>query len=377
MIARIAALPPLVLALAAVLLWSTLAAMSLKLRGMPPFLLVGITLVIGSISSVHRIRDWRASWKVIALGVYGLFAYHFTLFVALRNAPAVEANLINYLWPLLIVVLAPLFVRGSHLTLRHVAGALLGFAGAALLVTGGKFAFEWQYATGYALAAGAALIWSTFSLATSRLGSVPTAMVGLFCAVSGALALMCHAVFEPRYAFAASDWPWLIALGLGPMGLAFFAWDAALKRGDPRSIGMLSYLTPLLSTLVLALTGGGALTTLALVAMGMIIGGALLGTWPRTDETYVIRWEFQVAPEHEQAFVQAYGEQGDWVQLFKRGDGYLGTSLSPVTNRPGWYRTVDRWSSRARYDAFRGTFAQEYAAIDRACEALTLEERRV
>jgi drug/metabolite transporter (DMT)-like permease len=278
MVARLASLPPLLLALAAVLLWSTLAAMSLKLRGMPPLLLVGVTLLIGSLVSVHRVREWRAPWEVIALGVYGLFAYHLTLFVALRNAPAVEANLINYLWPLLIVVLTPAFVTGRHLTLRHLAGALLGFLGAALLVTGGKFSFEWRYAGGYALAAGAALIWSTFSLATSRLGSIPTAMVGLFCAVSGALALLCHAVFEPGYAFSPRDWPWLIALGLGPMGLAFFAWDAALKRGDPRAIGLLSYLTPLLSTVVLALTGGGELSGVAFAAMGLIIGGALLGT---------------------------------------------------------------------------------------------------
>lgn len=280
MISRLASLPPLILALAAVLLWSTLAAMSLKLRGTPPLLLVGITLLIGSLVSVHRVREWRAPWKVIVLGVYGLFAYHFTLFVALRNAPAVEANLINYLWPLLIVVLTPAFVKGRHLTLRHIAGASLGFLGAALLVTGGKFSFEWQYATGYALAATAALIWSTFSLATSRLGSIPTAMVGLFCAVSGTLALVCHAAFEPRYAFAPGDWPWLVALGLGPMGLAFFAWDAALKRGDPRAIGLLSYLTPLLSTIVLAMTGGGELSGLAFAAMGLIVGGALLGTWP-------------------------------------------------------------------------------------------------
>ena len=276
--ARIASLPPLLLAFAAVLLWSMLAAMGLKLRGMPPFLLVGAALLIGSLVSVHRIREWRAPWKVVALGVYGLFAYHLALFVALRNAPAVEANLINYLWPLLIVVLTPLFMRDKRLTARHAIAALLGFGGAALLVTGGKFAFEWRYATGYALALGAALIWSTYSLATSRLGSMPTAMVGLFCAVSGVLALACHALFEPHYAIASADWPWLIALGLGPMGLAFFAWDAALKRGDPRSIGLLSYLTPLLSTLVLA-AGGGTLTGLTLVAMMLILGGALLGSW--------------------------------------------------------------------------------------------------
>jgi len=280
MLSRVARLPPLVHALCAVLLWSTVATLSVTLRAVPPFLLVGTTLLIGSLVSVHRIRDWRAPWRVLALGVYGLFAYHFALFVALRRAPAIEANLINYLWPLLIVVLTPLFVRGKRLGLRHVLAALSGFCGAALLATGGKFSFAWQYASGYALALAAALIWSTYSLMTSRLGSVSSVLVGMCCAVSGALALLCHAAFEPAYVFAAGDWPALIVMGLGPMGLAFFAWDAALKRGDPRAIGLLSYLTPLLSTSLLAATGYGTLSGPGLVAMLLIVGGALLGTWP-------------------------------------------------------------------------------------------------
>ena len=280
MLSRLAGLPPLVHALCAVLLWSTVATLSVTLRDVPPFLLVGTTLLIGSLVSVHRIREWRAPWRVLALGVYGLFAYHFALFVALRRAPAIEANLINYLWPLLIVVLTPLFVRGKHLGLRHVLAALAGFCGAALLATGGKFSFAWQYAVGYALALAAALIWSTYSLMTSRLGSVSSVLVGMCCVVSGSLALLCHAAFEPAYTFAARDWPALVVMGLGPMGLAFFAWDAALKRGDPRAIGLLSYLTPLLSTSLLAATGYGTLSGLALLAMLLIVGGALLGTWP-------------------------------------------------------------------------------------------------
>lgn len=254
--------------------------MSLHLKHLPPLMLVGITLLIGAATSLHRIREWRASWRQLALGVYGLFAYHLALFIALREAPAVEANLVNYLWPLLIVMLTPLFKPGQALTARHLAGAILAFIGAGLLVTGGKLDFQWQYATGYGLALTAAIIWSTFSLMSSRMEETSTAQVGLFCAVSGALSLGAHFLLEREYSLVATDWPWLIALGIGPMGLAFFAWDAALKRGDTRSIGLLSYLTPLLSTLGLVLTGGGVFTALSAAAMVLIIGGALVGTWP-------------------------------------------------------------------------------------------------
>jgi drug/metabolite transporter (DMT)-like permease len=264
-------------ALAAIALWGVLAALSLALRDWPPFLLAGTALVVGAACSIHRLRDWRVPGRALALGVYGLFGFHFLLFVALRLAPPVEANLVNYLWPLLIVVLAPVILPGVTLRPHHVVAALLGFAGAALLVTGGRLGFTAEYALGYAAALGSALVWSTFSLATKRFAALPTATIGLYCAVSGALALACHVLFEPRYVPAVAELPWLLALGLGPMGAAFFLWDYALKRGDPRSIGALAYLAPLLSTVVLVAAGEGSLGPPTLVAMGLIVGGAVLG----------------------------------------------------------------------------------------------------
>jgi drug/metabolite transporter (DMT)-like permease len=217
----------------------------------------------------------------LALGIYGLFAYHFCLFLALRLAPPLEANLINYLWPLFIVVLSPLVVRGTKLNPRHIGGALLGFAGAALLVTDGKLDFAASAAPGYALAFAAAVIWSTYSLMTKRLGeSFPTSTIATFCLVSGVLSLVCHALFESRYVPRASDLPYLAWIGIGPMGAAFYLWDRAMKRGDPRVIGTLAYLTPLLSTLLVTLVGGGRLRLVSATAMILIVGGAALGTWP-------------------------------------------------------------------------------------------------
>jgi drug/metabolite transporter (DMT)-like permease len=264
-------------ALGAIALWGVLAALSLRLKSWPPFLLVGAALLVGSLCSVHRFAAWRVPGRILALGVYGLFGFHFLLFMALRLAPPVEANLVNYLWPLLIVVLAPVMLTGPALRARQVVGAGVGFLGAALLVTGGELRFDPAHATGYALALGSAVVWATYSLATKRVAAFPTATIGLFCTVSGALALACHALFEPKYVPAASEWPWLLALGLGPMGAAFFLWDHALKHGDPRRIGALAYLTPMLSTLVLVAVGAGSLTPLTMIAVAMIVGGAVLG----------------------------------------------------------------------------------------------------
>lgn len=265
-------------ATAAILLWSTLAWLGLRLAAWPPFLLVGTALVIGAAVGAKRIHAWQVPAAALALGVYGLFGFHFLLFLALRHAPPVQANLVNYLWPLLIVLLAPVFVSGMRLDVRHVLAGLGGFAGAALLVTGGRFGLDMAHLAGYAMAAGSALVWATYSLASGRFRRVPTAAVGGYCLASGLAALACHLALEPRFVPPAADLPFLLLLGLGPMGAAFYLWDFAVKRGDPRTIGALAYLTPMLSTLLLVATGNGDMTAAAALGMALIVGGAALGS---------------------------------------------------------------------------------------------------
>ena len=265
-----------VFALAAIALWATLASLGVALAQVPPFLLTGLALVIGSVPSWPLARRWRVAPSTLLLGVWGLFGFHFLLFVALRSAPPLEANLVNYLWPLLIVVLAPVVLPGIRLRAVHVVAALAGFAGAALAIVGGR-QFAGGLSWGYLAAAGSALVWATYSLGTRRVARFPTAAVGLFGLVSGLLALACHALLEPAVELSARDWLLIVAVGVGPLGAAFFFWDAALKRSDPRRIGLLSYLTPLASTLLLAATTGRALTPWTGGAALLIVGAALVG----------------------------------------------------------------------------------------------------
>lgn len=263
-------------ALAAIALWSAVAILGVKLKTVPPFLLVGTALLVGGLAGLRRGALQGLRPRTVLLGVYGFFTYHFCLFTALRLAPPVETNLINYLWPLIMVLLTPVIIPGCALKPRHLLGAALGLGGAVLLVVDGKSVPASGRALGYALALAAAFIWPTYSLLTKRF-SEGNGGVAVCCLISGALSLACHAVFEPRHAFVAAEVPYLLALGVGPLGAAFYLWERAVKEGDPRVIATLAYATPLMSTAWLALFGGGRLTTASAAAAALIVGGAVVG----------------------------------------------------------------------------------------------------
>ena len=279
-------------ALAAIALWASLATLALSLTHVPAFLLTGICLMMGSVLAwpavLRRPALWRLAPSTLAFGVLSMFGYHFLLFMGLRLAPAVEVNLINYLWPLFLVVLAPLYLPGIHLRAVHLIAATMGFGGAMIAIWGaqtGQVAATASPILGYFLALGAAWTWANYSLQTKRLAGqgqgFPTAAIGLFGLVSGGLSLLCHWALEPAVSLSAQDWTLLALLGLGPLGAAFFLWDKALKLGDARHIGILSYLTPLASTTLLVVFSDRPLTLSIALAAALIMGAAVLGTRAR------------------------------------------------------------------------------------------------
>jgi len=268
----------------AVLLWSTLALFTAASGTMPPFQLLAISFAIGGLSLLalrpQSLGALRQPLPVWALGVGGLFGYHFLYFFALRNAPPVEAGLINYLWPLLIVLFSAL-LPGEKLRWNHLAGCALALAGAVLVVTRGQgFSFAPEYALGYGAALAAALAWSSYSVLSRRFASVPSEAITGFCLATAVLAAICHLFLEVTV-WPDSLWQWgaILALGLGPVGLAFYVWDIGVKQGDIQVLGAASYSAPLLSTLILILTGYASYSHIILVACLLITAGAVLAAW--------------------------------------------------------------------------------------------------
>jgi drug/metabolite transporter (DMT)-like permease len=268
----------------AVLLWAALALFTVAVGPVPPFQLTAVCFAIGggigllwiaaSGQGYARIRGLPPAVWIVGIG--GLFGYHFCYFTALRLAPPAPASLVAYLWPLLIVLFSGL-LPGERLRPLHITGALVAFAGAALVVAGPGASFSWSHLPGYVAAAACALIWSGYSLLSRRLGAAPTETVAVFCIATAALSLFAHRALE-NTAWPADTLGWLamLALGLGPVGLAFYLWDIGCKRGDIQLLGTASYAAPLVSTLILIAAGFAEPTPSLMLAAALIVGGALV-----------------------------------------------------------------------------------------------------
>jgi drug/metabolite transporter (DMT)-like permease len=268
----------------AVLMWSLLALFTAASGRVPPFQLAAMTFAIGGALgaatwTVRRgaVAALRQKPEVWALGIGGLFGYHALYFMALRLAPPATAGLINYLWPLLIVLFSAL-LPGERLRVHHVAGALLGLIGTVVLIAGsGGVGFAQDQAPGLAASFVAAFVWATYSVLSRRFDKVPTDAVAGFCLATAILAAGCHWLFEEtRWPTTAVQWLAVAGLGVAPVGAAFYAWDFGVKRGDIRVLGAASYAAPVLSTLILVATGFAQASVSLALAAALIAGGGLL-----------------------------------------------------------------------------------------------------
>jgi drug/metabolite transporter (DMT)-like permease len=265
-------------------MWALLALLTVSAGPVPPFQLTAICFAIGGTLGLGWIAASGAGLgrlhglppAVWIVGIGGLFGYHACYFTALRLAPAAQASLVAYLWPLLIVLFSGL-LPGERLRAAHVIGATIAFAGAWLVVLGPGAGFSTEHLPGYAAAAACAVIWASYSVLSRRLGTAPTESVAVFCLATAVLSALAHLAFETTaWPEGARAWAATAALGAGPVGLAFYLWDFGCKRGDIQLLGVGAYAAPLASTLLLVAAGVARPSAGLAIAAVLIAGGALL-----------------------------------------------------------------------------------------------------
>jgi drug/metabolite transporter (DMT)-like permease len=268
----------------AILMWSLLAVMTAASGRVPPFQLTAMAFALGGAMGIAAIAA-RGRWQELRqppvawlVGVGGLFGYHFFYFTALRHAPPVEASLIAYLWPLLIVLLSAL-LPGERLRWFHLAGAALGLIGTVLVVGGDTITLDPAYLTGYAAAFACAIVWSVYSVLSRRLAGVATGAVAGFCVATALLSTIAHVFLEETvWPAQASEWLAVAGLGLLPLGAAFYVWDYGVKNGDIQVLGASAYAAPLLSTTILILAGFAAPSWAVAAAALLIAAGGVLAS---------------------------------------------------------------------------------------------------
>ena len=214
--------------------------------------------------------------KALLLGVWGIFIYHYVYYMALSRAPLAEGAILATTWSFWIVVFSSVILF-KKLKISIMITALVGMVGAGLVIASGKdLSFDSDYMLGYLLALACGLIWSSFSVALGHVRITKEPMTA-FTIVAAILSTLLYILTMPHEMPSAKALSAAIYLGCIPLGLSFFLWNRAVTKGNMVIIGFLSYLTPPLSVLMVALIHGEAVSSQVLVGMAVIIVASIGG----------------------------------------------------------------------------------------------------
>jgi len=265
----------------AVVLWASWPSLATMVRPAPPLLVLGASALIGFLISFLLAVRQNASHAFVSVplrtlvfvsvGLMGNNAFYLAAIV--RIGPA-EANVVHYLWPVLLVLLASILHRRSP-SLLQVSGIACGFIGVAIALfpqMGGSLDVA-----GVLLGACGALTFAVYSVGRS-LAKVETDVVGPSLGLAGISTLVAHFMLEPIYWPSTVEWFAITLMGIGPFTVANVLWDKATRSGSAATISSLAFLTPLVAMGLLATFGLGNVTIATVVGALFAITGALLSS---------------------------------------------------------------------------------------------------
>lgn len=281
------------LGMAAVLLWSTVAtAFELSLRELRPTellawaSLVSLTVLAVCVSVQRRWLEVAAALRQRPLGYLVLGAlnpclYYLVLFRAYALLPAQQAQTLNYTWALALSLLAVPFLN-QRLTARDLVALLIGYCGAVVIATGGDpLSLRMTSGTGVALALASTVLWALFWIGNTR--ATAAAAVTLFlCFAMGTplvwLVMLCEGNLTLPSVRGLSG---ALYVGLFEMGLTFLLWLAAMRRAANVSrVANLIFLSPFLSLLLIHHLLGETVQHATAVGLVLIVLGVALQRRP-------------------------------------------------------------------------------------------------
>jgi drug/metabolite transporter (DMT)-like permease len=264
----------------AIPLWATWPSLAIRTLDIPPFESLAIMFCFGwlVLSRLHRPdpaevgQSPARSWLPAVVYALALAGGDTCFILATHRIPAAQANLISYLWPIMIVVFGA-FIGLFRLRLRQIIGLGLGFLGAAILLWDGRVSMSIS-GIGLAFLSGAA--WAAYCIFRLRWKHSAGNLLARGCALSAALCVLLHVLLEPTIIPSLGPFAATAVAGVIPLALGNYVWDQGFRRGDGHLLAVMAYATPLCSALLLTSLGAALLTWNLLTGAVVIVLAGIL-----------------------------------------------------------------------------------------------------
>lgn len=266
--------------LIAILLWSSAASLITALNDIPPIELLALSHLFGffyvGFYRFYKNKSLKpffsASIKNYLIGLLGVSFAILLYYIGMRNAPPLEANLLNYLWPILIVLISAL-VNKKRLSKKITLSVSMGFIGAFLLISKDSgLSFDIQ--SGHIMAFTGAVLWAYFCVISKKINLNQDHMVLIF-ALSSIILLIASALFEDM-AMPSTLVDYILLILLGTLATAYIFWNYAMKHGDADVIAVYAYIIPFFSNILLIAFGLAETSPRIYLAMTFIFGGIIV-----------------------------------------------------------------------------------------------------
>lgn len=233
---------------------------------------------------IHIIREYTVKdyLNFIYMGFIGVFLYTFFLFEALKNLRAQEAFILNYLWPIMVVVFSTIILKETF-TLRKFLGLFVSFIGVTIIFTQMDIPLDFSSLRGTLSAIGCALSYGLFSVLGKKREYdkyISMMFYYLFSSIFSSASLLIDPNF-PHISIA--QFIGILWLGVFTNGVAFVFWFLALKEGDTAKMSNIVFLTPFLSLVYIHLLLGERILMTSILGLIFILLGILIQS-TRGDE---------------------------------------------------------------------------------------------